>query len=118
MGIALGTALVLASMAVLIYPFINRRRYEAPGDPTHERLRVARLRVYRQISDLEADHRAADLTEEDYRAQLREHRIIAAQIMREEARLGNVPADEDDLEREIESARRRRSGALEGGDTL
>ena len=117
MGILLGTTLVLISLGVLVYPFINRRKYALAGDPTVERLRVARMRVYRQIADLEADFQSGDLTEPDYEGQLKELRLTAAQIMRREEQIGVATSDDDLLEREIEAARRARSGPPEGGDT-
>jgi len=76
MGIALGTVLVLGALAVLIYPFINRRRYSLPADPRPERLRAARVRVYRQIADLQADHEAGELTGADFEQQLAELRLV------------------------------------------
>ena len=118
MNTLLGTALVLASLVVLIYPFVNRRRYAMAGDPQAERLRVARMRVYRQITDLEGDFQTGDLTEEDYDQQMRELRIAAARILQREEQLGLIESDRDALEREIEAARKGMSGPPEGGDTI
>lgn len=118
MGMALGTVLVMIAIGVLIYPFLNRRKYALASDPALEHLRVSRLRVYRQISDLEEDFTNGELTEADYHAQFRELRIAAARILRDEERLGGASADELDLEREIEAARRGRQGPPEGGDRL
>ena len=118
MGMALGTALVMIAIAVLVYPFLNRKKYALASDPALERLRVSRLRVYRQISDLEEDLTNGELTETDYGAQLRELRVAAARILREEERLGGAPGGDLLLEREIEAARRMRQGPPEGGDTL
>ncbi len=117
MGTLLGTALVLISLAVLVYPFINRRGYSLAGDPTIERLRVARMRVYRQIADLEGDYQTGDLTETDYELQMTELRVTAAKIMQREEQLGSVVSDAEALEREIEAARRGMVGPPEGGDT-
>ena len=118
MDTLLGTTLVLISLAVLVYPFISRRGYTLAGDPSLERLRVARLRVYRQIADLEGDYQAGDLTDGDYRQQLGELRITAARIMQREEQLGAVQSDLESLEREIEAVRRGLSGPPEGGDAL
>lgn len=118
MGMLLGTTLVLISIATLIYPFLNRRKYSLAGDPAVERLRVARMRVYRQIADLEADFQSGDLTGPDYDAQFQELRLTAARIMMEEERLGVIEmSDEESLEREIQAARRTARGPIEGGDT-
>ena len=118
MGILLGTALVFVTLGVLIYPFVNKRGYAPAADTRPERLRVARRRVYRQIADLESDFRAGELTDNDYDSQLLELRVAAAEILRQESQLGSSSDDDDPLEREIEAARRGRSGMLEGGDTL
>ena len=118
MGMALGTLLVMIAIGVVLYPFLNRRKYALASDPALERLRVSRLRVYRQIADLEEDFTNGELTEADYNAQLRELRVSAAQILREEERLGGTPGGDTLLEREIEAARRGRHSAPEGGDKL
>ena len=118
MGTLLGTTLVLISLAVLVYPFISRRGYTLAGDPTIERLRVARMRVYRQIADLEGDYQTGDLTETDHDLQLNELRVAAARIMQREEQLGAIESDVEALEREIEAARRGLVGPPEGGDTI
>ena len=117
MGILLGTTLVLIALGVLVYPFLNRRRYVLAGDPSAERLRVERMRVYRQIADLESDFRSGELTQSDYEAQFKELRLAAAKAMQEEERMGLAVSDEDLLEREIQAARRSKAGPPEGGDT-
>ena len=118
MGVLLGTTLVLVALGVLVYPFINRRGDSLAGDPSVERLRVARRRVYRQIADLEGDYQAGDLTEPDHDGQLRELRLAAARIMQREEQLGAIESDIETLEREIEAARRGMAGPPEGGDKL
>ena len=79
---------------------------------------MSRMRVYRQIADLESDFRAGELTQADYEAQFNELRLAAAKTMQEEERLGVAVHDEEMLEREIEAARRSKAGPPEGGDTL
>ena len=118
MGMALGTVLVMIAIGVVLYPFLNKRKYALASDPALERLRVSRLRVYRQISDLEEDFTNGELTDADYGAQLRELRVTAARILREEERLGGAPGGDTLLEREIEAARKGRRGPPEGGDKL
>jgi uncharacterized protein involved in exopolysaccharide biosynthesis len=118
MGILLGTTLVLIALGVLVYPFISRRGYSLASDPSIERLRVARMRAYRRIADLEGDYQAGDLTVPDYEAQLRELRLVAARIMQQEEHLGAVESDVDALEREIQAARRGKVRSHEGGDTI
>jgi hypothetical protein len=118
MGILLGTTLVLIALGVLVYPFLNRRKHALAGDPSVERLRVARMRVYRQIADIESDFQSGELTQADYEAQFRELRLAAARTLQEEERLGVAVSDEDLLEREVQAARRSKAGPPEGGDTL
>ena len=118
MGILLGTTLVLISLGVLVYPFISRRGYTLAGDPSIERLRVARMRVYRKIADLEGDYKAGDLTEADYDLQLSEFRLTAARILQREEQLGTIESDIEALEREIQAARQGLVGPPEGGDTI
>jgi cytochrome c-type biogenesis protein CcmI len=118
MGMLLGTALVLITVAVLVYPFLNRRKYTLERDPAVERLRVARLRVYRQIADLESDRMAGDLTQADYEAQFNELRIAAAKIMQREEQPGVAMGEEDLLEREIAAARQANLRPPEGGDPI
>ena len=117
MGTALGTALVLIALGTLIYPFL-RGRYAPPPDSAPERLRAGRLRVYRQIADLEAARAAGEVGDAEYRSQLLELRTAAARVLREEARLGLAAGGEEQLERDIAEARRSRAGRPEGGDRV
>ena len=114
MGTLLGTALVLLALGVVIYPFLMRRKYAPPPDVTPERLRAERLRIYRQIADLEADRASGEVPDRDFQAQLDELRVAAAKVMRDEA----APDGEPELEQEIEAARQARKGPLEGGDRV
>ena len=98
--------------------FVHGRGYTLAGDPTIERLRVARMRVYRQIADLEGDYQSGDLTEADHDLQLSELRVAAARIMQREEQLGAIESDVEALEREIEAARRGMVGPPEGGDAI
>ncbi len=113
MGTAIGTALVLVTLAVLIYPFL-RRGYKTPADATQERLRAEKLRVYRTISDLEADRASGTVSEEDFQAQLLELKLAAARVLREQAGATTAGGGEAALERAVEAARRARRG-LPGG---
>jgi hypothetical protein len=117
MGTALGTALVLIVLGALIYPFL-RGKYALPPDSAPERLRAQRLRVYRQIGDLEAARAAGEATDAEYRSQLLELRTAAARVLREEARLGLSASGEEQLERDIAEARKSRAWPPEGGDRV
>lgn len=115
MGTVLGTALVLIVLGALIYPFL-RGKYRAPPDSAPERLRAGRLRVYRQISELEAARAAGELSEAEHQWQLLELRTAAAKFLREEASLGPGAGTEEQLEREIAAERTSRARPPEGGD--
>ena len=68
MPVALGTLLALISVAVIAYPFFGSKRYRMVSERfvTREKLRAERLRIYRKISDIDADFTSGDLTEADY----------------------------------------------------
>jgi hypothetical protein len=124
MPILLGTLLALVSVAVIAYPFLGSKRYRLVSENfvTREKLRAERLRIYRKISDVEADFTSGDLTEADYQQQRDELRIAAAEILKQESggSMPDVKRDEE-LEKEISRLREQTAAsneALEGGDTL
>ena len=109
MSIAIAAVIAVAVVAIVAWPFLSPSRPDAVPDDVRdgaERLRRARADVYDEIRQLESDHGAGLVEDDDYRAQRRDLRVAAARIMRAEA--GSVPATpEEQLEREIEAARRR-----------
>tara|TARA_B110000116_G_scaffold251497_1_gene246621 strand:+ start:3418 stop:3792 length:375 start_codon:yes stop_codon:yes gene_type:complete len=124
MPILLGTLLALVSVAVIAYPFLGSKRYRLVSENfvTREKLRAERLRIYRKISDVEADFTSGDLTEADYQQQRDELRIAAAEILKQESggSMPDVKRDEE-LEKEISRLREQTAAANEapeGGDTL
>ena len=124
MPILLGTLLALVSVAVIAYPFLGSKRYRLVSENfvTREKLRAERLRIYRKISDVEADFTSGDLTEADYQQQRDELRIAAAEILKQESG-GSMPDVKRDEELEKEISRLREQTAAsnetpEGGDTL
>jgi hypothetical protein len=124
MPIIIGTLLALVSIAVIAYPFFGSKRYRLVSESfvTREKLRAERLRIYRKISDTDADFESGDLTEADYRLQRDMLRIAAAKILREESGAGTTSAKRDEqdeqLEKEISRLREQSSQSPEGGDTL
>lgn len=128
MPILLGVLLVLISLAVVIYPFL-RTGATAPrpaGAAEIERLHRAREDLYHQIGELQADHETGAVSADDYRTQLRELRIAAAETLRalDQVDTGHPAAEpaaaaatrRSSLELEIAAlreARRRRSRAGE-----
>jgi hypothetical protein len=113
MGTALGTALVLLSLAVLIYPLIKRRAQLSQHDPALGRLNADRRRIYGLIADLEDSRASGDVSEADFKAQLDELRLAAAKTLQQEAMIGR-PADAARLEQEIEAARKARTRSGRG----
>ena len=95
MGITLGIVLVLAALAVVVYPFVivQRRRVNSP-DPAVQRLRAARTRIYRQIEELGAELKSGEIAQEEHEAQVHELRIAAARILREMSVLESDTASE------------------------
>lgn len=121
MPIVLGTLLALVSIAVIAYPFLGRTKYRLVSETfvTREKLRAERLRIYRKISDLEADYESGDLTEADYQEQRDQLRIAAAEVLRQESGASSTNAQRDEeLEKEISKLREQSDTSPEGGDTL
>ena len=110
MAIALGTLLALVAVAVIVYPFLGSKRYRLVSERfvKREKLRAERLRVYRKISDLKADHTSGDLTESDFESQHNQLRVTAAELLREESGPNGPTNDRDEqLEKEISRMRER-----------
>lgn len=113
----MGIVLVLAALAVVVYPFVivQRRKVNSP-DPAVQRLRAARTRTYRQIEELDAELESGEIGREEHQAQVDELRMAAARILRDLSVLESDSASEEDLEREIAEARRERSSAAQEAD--
>ena len=117
MGITLGIILVLAALAVVVYPFvIVRGRWVSAPDPAAQRLRAARTRIYRQIDELDSELKSGEIGEEEHQKQVHELRMAAARILRDLSVLESDTASEEDIEREIAEARRERSSAAREAD--
>ena len=118
MGITLGIVLVLAALAVVVYPFVMVQRLKANSpDPAVQRLRAARTRIYRQIEELGAELKSGEIAQEEHEAQVHELRITAARVLREMSVLESDTATEADLEREIAQVRRERASGARETDT-
>ena len=118
MGITLGIVLVLAALAVVVYPFVMVQRLKANSpDPAVQRLRAARTRIYRQIDELDAELESGEIGREEHQAQVDELRMAAARILRDLSVLESDTASEADLEREIAQARRERASGARETDT-
>ena len=84
------TLLVLASVAVLAYPFWAERRgsarFDDPARDLEEGARRARDRVYEEMRALQQERFLSNAGEEQYRAQLQAARVRAAELIREQRR--------------------------------
>ena len=124
MQILLGTLLAVVSVIVIAYPFLGSKRYRVVSETfvTRAKLRAERLRIYRKISDLEADFTSGDLTEHDYQQQRDQLRIAAAEILKQGSGVSISDAKRDEeIEKEISRLREQSATsneAPEGGDTL
>jgi hypothetical protein len=124
MQILLGTLLAVISVIVIAYPFLGSKRYRLVSETlvTRAKLRAERLRIYRKLSDLEADFTSGDLTEHDYQQQRDQLRIAAAEILKQESGVSMSDAKRDEeIEKEISRLRKQSATsnkAPEGGDNL
>ena len=88
MTILVVTLLVVVSLAVLTYPFVARRSahdgFDDEAEELAQRLRRARDRVYEEIRALQQEYFLHNLTEEEYREQLRAARLQAADLLRQQ----------------------------------
>ena len=119
MAIALGTLLALIAVVIVAYPFLGSKRYRLAPERfvNREKLRAERLRVYRKISDLEADHSSGDLTGSDFQSQRDQLRVTAAKLLREESGPDGPTNDRDEqLEQEISRMRERSARSSGSGD--
>ena len=115
MGIVIGIALTIVVVAAIAWPFIKARSDPKRGKGRTSdtaRLKQARADIYAQIGQLETDRDAGIIGENEYSAHLRELRISAAELLRAQDRLPAEMTIEDQLELEIEAARRGRNPGL------
>jgi hypothetical protein len=119
LAIAIGIALTIVVLAAIAWPFIKTRSdpRSGKGRPSDTaRLRLARADIYEQIRQLEADRDAGIISEDEYSAHLRELRVSAAELLRAQDGLPAELTTEDQLEMEIEAARRGRNPGLPAPD--
>ena len=85
MPITLGILVTFVSLAVIALPFLRRSgaTLAARQSSELERLTALRANLYDQIGHLQADHAANTIADEDYRRQLLELRVGAAETIRQ-----------------------------------
>ena len=96
MTILILTLLVVAAIAVLIYPFWKARHGSVSLDDLvremESSLRRARERVYEEIRVLQQEYFLGNMTEDEYRAQLQSARQRAAELIREQQQVRQTAA--------------------------
>ena len=112
MGIVIGIALTIVVVAAIAWPFIKTRSDPKRGKgrlSDAARLKQARADIYAQMGQLETDRDAGIISRDEYSAHLRELRTSAAELLRAQVRLPAELTTEEQLELEIEAARRGRN---------
>ena len=83
MSLAIGIGLALFSLMVLASPFLRgstARRFHGPVSGLQKR----REAIYQEVRVLQSDLALGDLSQESYEERLREYRIQAAELLRQE----------------------------------
>lgn len=114
----LGLAIVCVAALYVAYPLLTSRRGLMPADTEGERdLLRQRDTLYREIADLDFDHRTGKVGEADYREQREEYLEEAAAVLRDldeqpaieglQRRPPLAPEVDDEIEREVQRLRAR-----------
>ena len=108
MVIFIVTLLLLVSLAVVLYPAFTHRSEADGEDPATELaqgLRRARDRVYEELRALQQEYFLHHLTEDEYQERVREARVRAALLLRQQQQVHQTVASLDEtLEGEIRRA--------------
>lgn len=109
LALAVGAALALLALAVVLLPFLRSPRHSAPSLPSGaEAVRVQRESLYRALETLQLERELGQVDQEEFERQMREYRRRAALLVREQERLlGEAAAPDEGLEREVREARAR-----------
>lgn len=102
MWMAALVVVALVCLVAVLLPLLGRRRTWAADDATDlDRLFDAKARVLRAIKDLDHEHGAGLLTDDDWRAARDEHVAEAVRLNREVAELTGVeaPAEVEEVRR-------------------
>ncbi len=108
MSLAIGIGLALFSLMVLALPFLRGFTARRSQDPVRE-LQEQREAIYQEARILQSDLALGHLSQEEYEKRLREYRIQAAELLRQE---DNSRELDSSLEEEILGLRDT-PGALE-----
>jgi len=108
------TLLLVAALAVVLYPVLFGRSDQAeaedPAEELAQSLRRARDRVYEEIRVLQQEHFLHHLTQEEYQERLQAARVQAALLLREQQRVRETVAELDQaVEEELRQAMQQRT---------
>jgi hypothetical protein len=93
-GALIVAAVALVVIALVAWPLVARSAEEAPPDLEAETRRAVREDLERSleaIREIEMDHRAGNLSDEDYAALDRAERARAVELMRRAGELDGTP---------------------------
>lgn len=94
-GALILAAVALAVVALVLWPLVARPAAEPPSDPREAARRAAEEDLRRSLEavrEIEMDHRAGNLSDEDFAQLDRAERARAVELMRRVAELGGEPA--------------------------
>lgn len=109
LALVIGAALALVAVVVVLLPFVRPRRdAEADAAFDAEGVRTQREGLYSALETLRLEHELGQVDDEEFERQMRDYRRTAAMLVREQERLlGEAPAPDEALEREVREARER-----------
>jgi hypothetical protein len=90
-GVLIVVIVALLVVIVLAWPLLSRPAGEAPADPRDEARRAVEEDLERSLAairEIEMDHRAGNLSDEDFAALDRAERARAVELMRRRDELG------------------------------
>ena len=115
MALLLGALLAIGALAVVIWPFLRHdagaARSESTPSARMNETRRHREAIYREMRTLETEHGLGQVDLQEYQDRLQRYRLEAAAALRGEEELGGwVSRLDQDVEEEIEAARRSLNG--------
>ena len=108
-ALAIGAALAVIAVVVVLLPFLRHRRLADPFIPWNaEGVRTQREGLYSALETLNLERELGQVDGEEFERQMREYRRLAALLVREQERLlGEAASPDEALEREVLEARAR-----------
>jgi hypothetical protein len=104
MPLLAGIVLAWVSVLVLVWPFLRRENTVHDDDDPVVEIRRRREAVYEESRILHNDHLLGDVPLVEYEPRFQTHRVLAAELLRDEERLQELAGQ---LEEEILEMRRK-----------